>query len=122
MKIENGKIFIFGKVQFRSGSAEIDPNSQPLLDQIGEALNANPQVKHVVIEGHTDNVGDRGMNQHLSEARARSVKDALEKRHVDGGRLDPRGFGETKPIAPNASPGGRQKNRRVEFVVDNRRS
>ena len=122
VKIQNGKIFIFGKVQFRSGAAEIDPNSNALLDQIAEALNANPGVKRVVIEGHTDNVGDSKMNQKLSEERARSVKDALEKRHVDGDRLETRGYGESRPIAPNKSPGGRQKNRRVEFVVANRGS
>ncbi len=117
VRIENGKIYIFGKVQFRSGSAEIDRNSNQLLDQIAEALNANPQVAHVEIQGHTDNVGDRGSNQRLSEARARSVKDALEKRNVDGGRLETRGYGETRPIAPNRSAGGRPKNRRVEFVI-----
>ncbi len=122
VKIENGKIFIFGKVQFRSGSAEIDHNSEQLLDQIAEALNANPQVKHIRIEGHTDNVGDRAVNQRLSEDRARSVKDALEKRKVDSGRLDTRGYGETRPIAPNRSPGGRHKNRRVEFVIADRGS
>ena len=122
VKIENGKIIIFGKVQFRSGSAEIDSNSGPLLDQIAEALNANPQVAHVRIEGHTDNVGDRTLNQKLSEARAQSVKDALEKRHVDGGRLETRGYGETRPIAPNTAPGGRHKNRRVEFVIADGRS
>ena len=117
VKIENGTIFIFGKVQFRSGSAVIDRNSEPLLDQIAEGLNANSQVKRVQIEGHTDNVGDPRINQKLSEARADAVKQALERRHVDGDRLATRGFGETKPIAPNASAGGRQKNRRVEFVI-----
>ncbi|MEO8840915.1 MAG: OmpA family protein [Kofleriaceae bacterium] len=117
VKIENGKIFIFGKVQFRSGSAVIDRNSEPLLDQIAQGLNANSQVKHVRIEGYTDNVGDPRINQRLSEARANAVKDALERRHVDSDRLVTRGFGENRPIAPNASAGGRQKNRRVEFVI-----
>ncbi len=122
VKIENGKIYIFGKVQFRSGSAEIEPMSQPLLDQIAEGLNANPQVKYIEIQGHTDNVGDRAMNQRLSEARAASVKEALERRHVDSGRLKTRGYGEMRPIAPNEAPGGRQKNRRVDFVIVNGRS
>jgi len=53
----------------------------------------------------------------LSEERAVAVKNALEKRGVDGGRLEARGFGETRPIRPNKSPGGRQRNRRVEFVI-----
>jgi outer membrane protein OmpA-like peptidoglycan-associated protein len=117
VKIEDGKIFIFGKVQFRSGSAVIDRNSEPLLDQIAQGLNANSQVKHVRIEGYTDNVGDPRINQKLSEARANSVKEALERRHVDSDRLVTRGFGETRPIAPNDSAGGRQKNRRVEFLI-----
>jgi outer membrane protein OmpA-like peptidoglycan-associated protein len=117
VKIENGKIFIFGKVQFQTGSAQITRTSDPLLDQIAEGLNANPQVTRVRIEGHTDNVGDPRLNQTLSEARAASVKAALEKRGVDSGRLETRGLGETHPIAPNSSPGGRQKNRRVEFVI-----
>ena len=117
VKIEDGKIYIFGKVQFRSGSNELDNRSEPLLDQIGEALNANPQVRQIRIEGHTDNVGDDGMNQRLSEDRARSVKAALEKRGVDGDRLSTKGYGETRPVAPNQSPGGRHNNRRVEFII-----
>ena len=117
VKIENGQIYIFGKVQFRSGSTEIDANSEPLLDQIAQALNANPQVKKIRIEGHTDNVGDASSNLKLSQARAVSVKKALEKRSVDGDRLDTRGYGETRPIAPNTAAGGRQKNRRVEFII-----
>jgi len=117
VKIENGKIIIFGKVQFRTGSAEIDKRSEPLLDQIGEALTANPQVKNVEIQGHTDNIGGRDINKRLSEERAASVKSALEKRGVDGGRLDTHGYGETRPLAPNKTKAGRAKNRRVEFVI-----
>jgi outer membrane protein OmpA-like peptidoglycan-associated protein len=117
VKITKSTIYIFGKVQFRSGSAEIDRRSEPLLDQIGEALNANPDVKVVVIEGHTDNVGGRAINQRLSEERAAAVKEALEKRGVSGERLRTRGFGETRPLAPNKSPAGRAKNRRVDFVI-----
>jgi outer membrane protein OmpA-like peptidoglycan-associated protein len=117
VKIEKGKVYIFGKVQFRTGSAEIDRRSEPLLDQIAQALQANPDVHHVVIEGHTDNKGGTAINQRLSEERAASVKAALVKRGVDGGRLSTRGYGETRPIAPNKSPGGRAKNRRVDFVI-----
>jgi OOP family OmpA-OmpF porin len=117
VQIEDGQILIIGKVQFKTGSTEIDKNSDPLLDQIAQALDANPQVKKIRIEGHTDNVGDPAGNQKLSEQRAGSVKAALVKRGVDEDRLATRGLGEVKPIAPNASPGGRQKNRRVEFII-----
>jgi outer membrane protein OmpA-like peptidoglycan-associated protein len=117
VRIDNGEIYIFGKVQFRSGSTDVDRNSEPLLDQIAQALDANPQVNHVRIEGYTDNVGPAGFNQKLSEQRAAAVKTALVKRGIDGGRLDSRGFGEAHPLAPNKSPGGRHMNRRVEFKI-----
>jgi outer membrane protein OmpA-like peptidoglycan-associated protein len=117
VKIEEGRIFIIGKVQFETGSAQITTKSAPLLDQIAQALNTNTQVKRVRIEGFTDNTGDAGVNLKLSEQRAGSVRAALEHRGVDSRRLETKGYGEMRPIAPNRSPGGRQKNRRVEFVI-----
>ncbi|MEO8700403.1 MAG: OmpA family protein [Kofleriaceae bacterium] len=117
VKILDGKVIIFGKVQFRSGSDDIDKNSEPLLDQIAQAFDANPQAGKIRIDGHTDNVGDPKSNQKLSEQRAESVKRALVKRGLSGNRLETRGLGETSPIAPNGSPGGRQTNRRVEFII-----
>jgi OOP family OmpA-OmpF porin len=117
VKIEHGKVYIFGKVQFTTNSARIDHRSDPLLHQIAEALNANPGVGGILIEGHTDNVGDARFNQRLSEERAAAVREALIQRGVDGNRLHTRGFGETRPIAPNKSPAGRAKNRRVDFVI-----
>ncbi len=118
VKIENGEIFIIGKIQFETGSARIHKRSEPLLDQIAQALDAHQQVKRVRIEGNTDNVGPPPLNQKLSEERAAAVKEALEKRGVSGDRLVTKGNGETKPIAPNKSAGGRQKNRRVEFFIE----
>jgi OmpA-OmpF porin, OOP family len=115
--IENGEMIIIGKIQFETGSARIHRRSEPLLDQIAQALGAHPQVKKVRIEGNTDNVGPPPLNQKLSEERAASVKEALVKRGVDEDRLTTKGNGETKPIAPNKSAGGRQKNRRVEFFI-----
>ncbi|HEX7843126.1 MAG TPA: OmpA family protein [Kofleriaceae bacterium] len=117
VKIEGGKVYIFGKVQFSPNSARIDRRSEPLLDQIGQALIANPGVGNVLVEGHTDNVGDARFNQRLSEERAAAVREALIKRGVSGNRLTTRGFGETRPIAPNKSAAGRAKNRRVDFII-----
>lgn len=117
VKIEDGQIFIIGKVQFETGSAKITKKSDALLDQIAQALDAHPQVKKLRIEGHTDSVGDDAFNQRLSEERAAAVKAALVARGVDEDRLETRGAGETRPIAPNQSAGGRQKNRRVEFII-----
>ena len=116
VRIEGGRVYIFGKVQFATNSSRIDRRSEPLLDQIGQALNANPGVA-IRIDGHTDNVGDPRFNQRLSEGRAAAVREALIKRGVDGDRMATRGFGESRPIAPNKSPAGRAKNRRVEFII-----
>jgi outer membrane protein OmpA-like peptidoglycan-associated protein len=113
----DGQIEIFGKVQFKLGSAELDRKSGPLLDQIAAAMRANPQAHTIRIEGHTDDLGDAGFNQRLSEDRAANVRRALIDRGVDKGRLETRGLGETQPAAPNASPAGRAKNRRVEFLI-----
>jgi outer membrane protein OmpA-like peptidoglycan-associated protein len=70
----------------------------------------------LVIEGHTDATGSDAHNQTLSQQRAESVKAYLVKAGVDGGRLKPTGFGESKPVADNATELGRAQNRRVELV------
>jgi len=117
VKIEGGQMEIFGKVRFKTGSSEIDKKSDPLLDQIAAAMKANPQVKRVRVEGHTDDVGGSDLNQRLSEERASSVKSALVDRGVDSGRLESKGYGESRPTAPNQTAAGRAKNRRVEFII-----
>ena len=117
VKIEDGKVYIFGKVQFAVNSSRIDGRSEQLLDQIAQALKANQSVRTLRIEGYTDTVGDPGFNLRLSEERADAVRDALIRRGVDGDRLTTRGYGEDNPIAPNQSPGGRARNRRVEFII-----
>lgn len=121
VQIENGQVYIFGKVRFRTGSDEIDERSEPLLDQVAQALDANPQVKKVRIEGHTDNVGDSALNQKLSEDRAAAVRKALIARGIDGDRLEARGYGDSRPAAPNRTKAGRTKNRRVEFIIEESR-
>jgi outer membrane protein OmpA-like peptidoglycan-associated protein len=112
-----GHIEIFGKVLFRTGSADIDKRSDQLLDQISTALKTNPQVRKVRIEGHTDNIGGPEVNRRLSQERAESVKKALVERGVDEDRLEAKGYGEENPVAPNETAAGRAKNRRVEFII-----
>ena len=68
------------------------------------------------IEGHTDDRGDAGANQALSEKRALAVAKALVAKGVDCKRLLPVGFGANKPIRPNDTPEGRAQNRRMDFV------
>jgi outer membrane protein OmpA-like peptidoglycan-associated protein len=83
---------------------------------VAEALKVNPQFVKLTIAGHTDNVGSEEFNLQLSQQRADRVRDALVDRGVDGDRLVTRGYGETRPRAPNRTPAGRAQNRRVEFI------
>jgi outer membrane protein OmpA-like peptidoglycan-associated protein len=113
-----GKITIFGKVLFKTGSATILPSSKALLDELAAAIRSHPELGRLVIEGHTDDVGDADSNLKLSEERAGSVRKALIDRGVPGARMRNVGYGETRPIAPNKTPAGRATNRRVEFIVE----
>jgi outer membrane protein OmpA-like peptidoglycan-associated protein len=115
--VRNGQMTIFGKIQFASGSDDILPKSDQLVDEMGRALKEHPELKRVEIQGHTDNTGDDFFNLKLGQQRAEAVKRALVKRGVAPVRLHPKGYGEGSPLAPNDTPAGRAKNRRVEFVM-----
>jgi outer membrane protein OmpA-like peptidoglycan-associated protein len=113
----HGRLVIFGKVHFETGSAKIQRRSKELLDQIAYMVKEHPEVGRIRIEGYTDNVGPPDMNLRLSHDRADSVRAALIERGVARDRLRTEGFGETHPVAPNRTRAGRAKNRRVEFVA-----
>jgi OOP family OmpA-OmpF porin len=103
-------------IAFNSGSAGITKAGQTVLKSLVAPLKAGGSAR-VVIGGYTDSVGDAKANLRLSKARANSVRVFLVKRGVGAKRLIARGYGETKPIAPNTTEAGRQKNRRIEFTV-----
>jgi OmpA-OmpF porin, OOP family len=71
----------------------------------------------ILIEGHTDNQGEKDKNQALSEARAMRIKTELIKKGIDASRLQTVGYGSEKPILANDSEQNRQQNRRVEFLI-----
>lgn len=103
-------------ILFATGSATIQGESTPTLKEIGEMLRAHPDLK-LEIDGHTDNVGSAAANQTLSEQRAAAVRQYLVTTYgIDASRLTSKGFGASRPVAPNDTPGGRQQNRRVELV------
>ena len=103
-------------ILFDTGSDRIKPESAPTLKEIAAMLQSHPELK-LLVEGHTDNVGNAAENLKLSEARASAVKAALVRDHgVDGSRLQAKGLGSGKPVAPNTTAEGRQNNRRVELV------
>ncbi|MFO0599797.1 MAG: putative Ig domain-containing protein [Myxococcaceae bacterium] len=112
-----GKLELRGSVYFELNRATLQPRSFPLLDEVAAVLAAHPEVKSIRIEGHTDASGVAANNLKLSEARAQSVRTYLVGHGVAPERLEARGFGQTRPIADNATSEGREKNRRVEFIV-----
>lgn len=111
------KIDLSETVQFETDSAVLVDRSKQLLDDVARELSEHPEVKHVVIEGHTDAVASKRHNMKLSQDRVASVKAYLLSKGVEAKRLTTKAFGETKPIASNKTEEGRAKNRRVDFKV-----
>jgi OOP family OmpA-OmpF porin len=107
-----------GAIYFKTKSADLDRESEPLLESVADIANRCPSV-NIEVEGHTDNVGSKSANQLLSEQRAKSVVDYLTRKGVDGARIQSAGYGDTRPVAPNDTEAGRAKNRRIEFKVKN---
>ncbi len=117
VQVAGGKINIPEQIQFKRGSAVLDPVSYKLLNEIGRKIIANPQIGVVRIEGHTDDSGSKEANERLSQARADSVKEYLVSKGVPADRLQTAGYGSSRPIDPKKTDAARAKNRRVEFVV-----
>ena len=103
-----------GTVLFDHDKWELKPAAYPLLDEVVAIMKKNPDITGV-IEGHTDSTGPEAYNQQLSEKRARAVEAYIESHGIDPARFSVKGYGESKPIAPNDTPQGRQENRRVEL-------
>ena len=110
----DGKIVTHG-ILFDTGKDVINPESLPTLKMILGLLNDDPGLKFS-IEGHTDNQGNKAINQPLSEKRAAAVKTWLAGNGIEEARLKTQGFGDARPIDANNTPEGRANNRRVEFV------
>ena len=113
-KFTDAKIITHG-INFDVNKAIIKPESMGTLNGIVQILKDNPEIKFEV-GGHTDSDGDDASNLKLSQQRADAVKAQLITMGVDAARLTAKGYGETKPIADNATFEGKANNRRVEFV------
>ncbi len=115
--VKKGMSITLRGIYFDTGKSTIKPESYAVLDEAAKILKENPSIR-VEIQGHTDSVGSDEYNQKLSEARAASVVSYFVTNHqIDARRLLARGYGESKPIAPNTTNAGRDLNRRVEFVI-----
>lgn len=105
-----------GNITFKSNSAELDPSFYKVLNSVN--LVVKKYNKTVVeVAGHTDNTGAADYNQKLSERRANSVAQYLESQGLANNRVVTVGAGESRPVADNATPEGRQANRRVELTL-----
>jgi OOP family OmpA-OmpF porin len=116
-EVHEEKIELSETVQFEEDSAVLVERSKKLLDEVVQALTDHPEVKRIVIEGHTDSLSTAKHNQKLSEQRVASVKAYLVGKGIDDKRLKTKGFGQTKPIADNKTEEGRAQNRRVDFKI-----
>ncbi len=115
---EMPEMFTLSNLHFETGKSTIKASSYASLDQLAEFLIRKKRQK-ILIAGHTDNIGDPAMNNMLSLNRAESVKKYLMNKGVPAELIKAKGYGDTQPIADNASEAGRAKNRRTEIhIVD----
>lgn len=105
-----------GNIYFDVNKSDVKPAMRERLAEIGNALAKVPD-RHILIEGHTDSDGAASYNLELSRLRAESVRSVLVSGGVDPDRVETHGYGETRPVASNASADGKAQNRRVEIVL-----
>ena len=113
---ERGLVVNVSDVLFDFDSANLKPGAREKVARIAAILHSHPDLK-IEVEGHTDSVGSDQYNQRLSERRAESVRAGLVQQGVDREAVGTAGFGESRPVATNGTPEGRQQNRRVEIVI-----
>jgi outer membrane protein OmpA-like peptidoglycan-associated protein len=119
MTLQGDEIVMPEQIEFDVNRATIrnTEQSQRVLSQLLMVLKARTNITKLRIEGHTDSTGGHAYNRKLSQARAESVATWLVEHQIDRARLTTAGLGDTKPVAGNETPAGRQQNRRTEFHV-----
>ncbi|MEO5330514.1 MAG: OmpA family protein [Magnetococcus sp. YQC-5] len=106
--------WIIQNLHFDTNKSEIKSAAFPMLDNVASVLKNNPNM-HVEIQGHTDNVGSKALNDKLSKNRANAVMKYITHSGIAANRLTAAGYGASKPVASNKTPADRAKNRRVEL-------
>ncbi|WMJ73485.1 OmpA family protein [Cytophagaceae bacterium ABcell3] len=114
--IKAGNATVLKNIYFEVNSYKLEEKSKTELDKIVRFMEGNPDVK-IEFGGHTDNTGNEKANQELSLNRAKSVYDYIELKGIDSSRLSYKGYGQSKPVAPNDTEENRRLNRRIEFQV-----
>ena len=111
-----GQTIKLNNVFFVQSKPGLKQESLPELDRLAAIMQENPTMV-IELGGHTDNQGDKKLNQELSEQRVVAVINYLRQKGVARNRMTGKGYGETKPIKPNDTEVNRQQNRRVEFKI-----
>lgn len=112
----NGEDVSLKNVDFASGKTSLDVKSKKELDKLVDFLKHNPD-RHIVVSGHTDNIGSKVSNQRISQKRAEAVASYLESRGIDKERIRAYGYGEEYPLNDNSTPEKRKENRRIEVAL-----
>ena len=115
---ERGIVLTIGDVLFATGKSDLNVSAELSMDKIADFLQEN-QNRNLLVEGHTDSVGNDEYNQGLSEQRAAAVKNALVKRGIASERIVTIGYGKKYPLLSNEAAAGKQQNRRVEAIILN---
>ena len=113
-EVKIGTVIVLEGINFASGSSEISPGSEAILETALSSMKNNPAIV-VEISGHTDSRGTRARNMTLSKDRAESVKSWLVSNGIESSRIETEGYGPDKPIDTNDTDEGRLRNRRIEF-------
>lgn len=122
VRFEGDRIVLGDVIHFDNDSPRVRHVSWPIVKKVADAINANPDVLEIDIEGHADYVGSEEHNARLSLDRAESVRRLLVQYGVDPKRITTRGFGKTRPRVQGYGEQERRQNRRVEFVITKARS
>ncbi len=115
--IEHGQKVTMNNIFFEFNEYNLLKDSYPELRRVANFMINNPEI-NIEIRGHTDSIGTEEYNMELSRKRAKTVADFITKYGVTDSRISVKGYGESKPVAPNNSEENRRKNRRVEFVIN----
>jgi len=112
---EPGRSLVLPGISFQSGSTVLTENARRILNLVVESMQDYPDMR-LEIRGFTDSVGSATLNLNLSQRRAEAVRDYLVSQGIAFDRLVAVGYGEAEPVASNATPEGRARNRRIEFI------
>jgi outer membrane protein OmpA-like peptidoglycan-associated protein len=115
-KYKTGEVTVLRNTFFDSDKTALKPESKTELDKVAEMLNEQNTMR-IEISGHTDNTGKPDYNLRLSQGRAESVKAYLIAKGISAGRIETRGYGDTKPVAGNDTVEGKALNRRTEMKI-----